>query len=59
MVKFVLVFALSGIHGAQTGRLSKMRQSPAAPVPAFFRNSGLITLVLVIIVVCLVTIKPL
>jgi putative membrane protein len=58
IAKFVLVFVLSGIHGAQTGRLSKMRQNPAAPVPAFFRNSAAITLALVIIVVCLVTIKP-
>jgi protoporphyrinogen IX oxidase len=58
MVKFVLVFILSGIHGAQTGRLSKMRQAPTEPVPAFFRNSGHITLGLVIIVVCLVAIKP-
>jgi putative membrane protein len=54
----LLVFALSGIHGAQTGRLNKMRQSPTEPVPAFFRNSGNITLALVIIVVCLVAIKP-
>jgi putative membrane protein len=58
MVKFVLVLALSGIHGAQTGRLNKMRQSPTEPVPAFFRNSGQITLALVIIVVCLVAVKP-
>ncbi|UVC07266.1 CopD family protein [Rhizobium sp. TH2] len=58
MVKFVLVLALSGIHGAQTGRLNKMRQSPADPVPAFFRNSGHITLALVIFVVCLVAVKP-
>jgi protoporphyrinogen IX oxidase len=58
IAKFVLVFVLSGIHGAQTGRLSKMRRNPTEPVPAFFRNSAAITLALVIIVVCLVTIKP-
>ena len=58
ITKFVLVFILSGIHGAQTGRLGKMRQSPAEPVPAFFRNSGAITLAILIIVACLVVIKP-
>ena len=58
IAKFVLVFILSGIHGAQTGRLSKMRQNPTEPVPAFFANSGTITLAILIIVVCLVVIKP-
>ena len=58
MIKFVLVFILSGIHGAQTGRLAKMRKSPGEPVPAFFRNSGEITLALVAIIVWLVAVKP-
>lgn len=58
IAKFVLVFVLSGIHGAQTGRLSKMRQNPTEAVPAFFRNSGAITLAILVIVVCLVVIKP-
>ena len=58
ITKFALVFILSGIHGAQTGRLSRMRQNPAEAVPAFFRNSGAITLGILVIVVCLVVIKP-
>lgn len=58
ITKFVIVFILSGIHGAQTGRLAKMAKSPADPPSAFMVNSGTITLVLVLLTVCLVTIKP-
>ena len=58
MAKFVIVFILSGIHGAQTGRLAKMAKSPDVTPSAFMVNSGAITLVLVAITVCLVAIKP-
>ena len=57
MAKFVLVFILSGIHGAQVGRLSRLQKTPG-PVPAFFRNSDVITLVLVAITIVLVAVKP-
>lgn len=56
IAKFVIVFILSGIHGAQTGRLAKLAKSPGEPVSAFLINSGPITLVLVVIVICLVTV---
>ena len=58
ITKFVIVFILSGIHGAQTGRLAKLARSPGEPVSAFIVNSGPITLVLVVLAICLVTIKP-
>lgn len=58
MIKFVIVFILSGIHGAQTGRLAKLSRSPNEPVSAFIVNSGPITLVLVALAICLVAIKP-
>jgi putative membrane protein len=58
ITKFVIVFILSGIHGAQTGRLAKMAKSPGEAPSAFMVNSGTITLVLVLLAVCLVTIKP-
>lgn len=58
MAKFVIVFILSGIHGAQTGRLAKLARSPNEPVSAFIVNSGPITLVLVALAICLVAIKP-
>lgn len=58
MAKFVIVFILSGIHGAQTGRLAKMAKSPDLTPSAFMVNSGAITLALVAITVCLVAIKP-
>ena len=58
MMKFVIVFILSGIHGAQTGKLAKMAKSPDVTPSAFMVNSGAITLVLVVIAICLVAIKP-
>ena len=58
ITKFIIVFILSGIHGAQTGRLAKLARSPSEPVSAFIINSGPITLVLVAIAICLVAIKP-
>lgn len=58
MAKFVIVFILSGIHGAQTGRLAKMAKSPDLTPSAFMVNSGALTLVLVALAVCLVAIKP-
>lgn len=58
MTKFVIVFILSGIHGAQTGRLAKLAKSPGEPVSAFMKNSGAISLALVVVTICLVTIKP-
>lgn len=58
ITKFVIVFILSGIHGAQTGRLAKLARSPSEPVSAFIINSGPITLVLVALAICLVAIKP-
>lgn len=58
MAKFVIVFILAGIHGAQTGRLAKMAKSPGETASPFMVNSGTITLVLVAITVCLVAIKP-
>lgn len=58
ITKFVIVFVLSGIHGAQTGRLAKLARSPGETVSAFMINSGPITLVLVALTICLVAIKP-
>lgn len=58
MTKFVIVFILSGIHGAQTGRLAKMARSPDLAPSGFMVNSGVITLLLVIATVWLVTVKP-
>jgi putative membrane protein len=58
MVKFVIVFILSGIHGMQTGRLAKLARTPGETVSGFMVNSGPITLVLVALAICLVAIKP-
>jgi protoporphyrinogen IX oxidase len=58
ITKFVIVFILSGIHGAQTGRLAKLAKSPGETVSGFMVNSGPITLVLVALAICLVAIKP-
>ena len=58
MMKFVIVFILSGIHGAQTGRLAKLARSPDNPPSAFMVNSGMVTLLLVAVTVWLVAVKP-
>lgn len=58
MTKFVIVFILSGIHGAQTGRIAKLAKSPGETVSGVMINSGPITLVLVALAICLVAIKP-
>ena len=53
MIKLVIVFILSGIHGAQTGRLAKLARSPDNPPSAFMVNSGMVTLLLVAVTVWL------
>ncbi|MGV3549891.1 CopD family protein [Rhizobium sp.] len=58
MAKFLIVFILSGIHGAQTGKLAKLSKTPGQTVSGFMVNSGPITLVLVVLAICLVAIKP-
>ncbi|MBX9458363.1 MAG: CopD family protein [Rhizobium sp.] len=58
ITKFVIVFILSGIHGAQTGRLAKLSRSPGETPSGLMVNSGPITLVLVALAICLVAIKP-
>lgn len=58
MAKFAIVFILSGIHGAQTGRLAKMARSPDVAPSGLMVNSAMITFVLVLLTVWLVTVKP-
>jgi putative membrane protein len=57
MAKFVIVFILSGLHGAQTARLARMVRSEEPP-SGLMVNSGRITLFLVLVTVWLVTVKP-
>jgi putative membrane protein len=58
ITKFIIVFILSGLHGAQTGRLSKLSKSRDQTVSGLMVNSGTITLILVVLAICLVAIKP-
>lgn len=58
IAKFVIVLILSGIHGAQTGRLAKLARSPGETPSGFMVNSGSITLILTALAICLVAIKP-
>lgn len=57
-VKFVLAFILAGIHGVQTSMFRKLAADPDEPVPAFLRQSGILTMVFVALIVILVSTKP-
>lgn len=59
LAKFAVVFALSGLHGALTGRLRRMCGDPAhMPPAALVTIAGPITLAAIIIVALLVVLKP-
>jgi uncharacterized membrane protein len=58
MIKLLLVFILSGLHGAQTAQYRLIGQSAGHVVPPLLRHSATITLVFVALIVVLVTVKP-
>lgn len=58
MIKLVLVFLLSGLHGAQTAQYRLIAQRPGHVVPAPLRHSAAITLVFVAFIVVLVIVRP-
>lgn len=58
MVKFVAVFLLSGLHGAQMGALRRMQTTPNTAVSPGLYHSATITIIFVVLIVLLVVIKP-
>lgn len=58
MIKMLLVFILSGMHGMQTGAFRKLQQTPPVPVSGFLKNSAAITMLFVACIVVLVIIQP-
>jgi putative membrane protein len=57
-VKLALVFALSALHGVQSGSLRRMVDSPVRRPPGWLRHGGAALLCAVAAIVFLVVLKP-
>jgi len=57
-IKFVVVLALSALHGMQSGALRRMAADPTRKPSAPVRLSATLTIVAVVVVVFLAVIKP-
>ncbi|WEZ84975.1 CopD family protein [Rhizobium sp. 32-5/1] len=58
MIKFVLVLALSALHGVQGGALRRMGNDPAMAAPAVLRQGPAMTITIVLLIAILVIVKP-
>lgn len=58
MLKLILVFVLSGIHGAMSGNLRRLVADPDRDVPAYLRYAAPVIIATVFLVVTLVGLKP-
>lgn len=58
ITKFVLVFGLSGLHGALAGSLRRLSERPVLPSPWWHRHASTGLLGLLAAVVFLVIVKP-
>jgi uncharacterized membrane protein len=58
MVKLVLVFGLSALHGVQSGMLQRMARSANRSPPAFLRYSAPAILVTIVAIAALAVVKP-
>jgi putative membrane protein len=58
MVKLVLVFALSALHGVQSGMLRRMARSANRSPPAFLRYSAPAILMAIAAIAALAVVKP-
>jgi uncharacterized membrane protein len=59
MVKLVLVFGLSALHGVQSGMLQRMARSANRSPPAFLRYSASAILMAIAAIAVLAVVKPL
>jgi protoporphyrinogen IX oxidase len=58
MVKLVLVFGLSALHGVQSGTLRRMARSANRSPPAFLRYSAPAILMVIAAIAALAVVKP-
>jgi len=58
MVKLVLVFGLSALHGVQSGVLRRMARSANRSPPAFLRYSASAILMAIVAIAVLAVVKP-
>jgi protoporphyrinogen IX oxidase len=58
MVKLVLVFGLSALHGVQSGMLQRMARSANRSPPAFLRYSAPAILMAIAAIAALAVVKP-
>ncbi len=57
MLKLLLVIAMTGVHGALSGRLRRWSETAAHPLPPWFARAHLITLALLALIIVLVVRK--
>jgi putative membrane protein len=58
MVKLVLVFGLSALHGVQSGMLRRMARGANRSPPAFLRHSASAILIAIAAIAILAVVKP-
>ena len=58
ILKMIIVFLLSGLHGAQMAALRKMTEAPTRAVTALLYHSAPISLFAMALIVLLVVLKP-
>ena len=58
VVKLVFVLMLSALHGMQSAHLRRLADAPEMTTPALLKNSGLLTIIAVIVIAVMVVLKP-
>ncbi|EJL88902.1 putative membrane protein [Herbaspirillum sp. CF444] len=58
IVKLVFVLMLSALHGMQSAHLRRLADAPELATSALLKNSGLLTLVAVVVIAVMVVLKP-
>lgn len=58
VVKLVFVLMLSALHGMQSGYLRRLAETPDLEASALLKNSGPLTIVAVVVIACMVVLKP-
>ena len=58
LIKLPIIFALSGVHGALSGRLRKRAEASEDSLPAMLRYSGAMTVATIVLVAILAVVKP-
>jgi len=58
VVKLVFVLMLSALHGMQSGYLRRLAETPELEASALLKNSGPLTIAAVVVIACMVVLKP-